>query len=55
MQFLNGITKKIPYTLRIDMEDFEGQKRYAHYKKFSIADENNKYKLTVSDYSGDAG
>ena len=38
--------------LRIDMEDTKKNKRYAEYGKFSVANEKQKYKLTVGKYSG---
>uniref|UniRef100_T1JPK2 Fibrinogen C-terminal domain-containing protein n=1 Tax=Strigamia maritima TaxID=126957 RepID=T1JPK2_STRMM len=41
--------------LRIDLEDFEGNKRWAAYSKFQILNERNNYKLIIDGYSGDAG
>ena len=41
--------------LRIDMEDFENNKRYAQYATFSVGHENGKYNLSIAQYSGDAG
>ena len=32
--------------------DFKGAERYAKYGTFSVADESNKYRLTVGNYSG---
>ena len=46
---------KLGYELRIELEDFIGIKKYAKYKSFKIADENNKYRLSISGYSGTAG
>ena len=43
------------YELRIDLEDWEGEKRFAKYKIFDIGDVTESYKLTVAGYSGDAG
>ncbi|VDI15013.1 Hypothetical predicted protein, partial [Mytilus galloprovincialis] len=43
------------YELRIDMVDKSNNKKYAVYKRFSIGDAASKYKLTVGDYSGNAG
>ena len=43
------------YELRTDLEDFEGQKRYAIYKRFQISPESDNYRLTVANYTGDAG
>ena len=41
--------------LRVDLEDFEGENRYAKYSTFQILDSSRKYQLNVSGYSGDAG
>ena len=41
--------------LRVDLEDFEGEKRYAQYNIFSVSDFTDKYRLTLAGYSGDAG
>ena len=42
-------------TLRVDLEDFDGNERYAKYSTFQILDSSQKYQLNVSGYSGDAG
>ena len=42
--------------LRVDLEDWEGNKRYAEYDNFAVGTEAEKYKLTSFGlYSGDAG
>ena len=41
--------------LRVDMQDFEGNSRYAQYTHFSVGDSASKYILSVSGYSGTAG
>ena len=41
--------------LRIDMQDFDGNSRYAQYSSFSVGDSVSKYTLSVSGYSGSAG
>ena len=38
--------------LRVDLEDFEGNTRYAEYNMFGIMSENDKYKLILGSYSG---
>ncbi|XP_052680574.1 ficolin-2-like [Crassostrea angulata] len=47
---LSGLT-----TVRIDLEDYDGNKRYAEYSFFNVSDGNDHYRLTVSGYSGTAG
>ncbi|XP_073672468.1 angiopoietin-related protein 7-like [Garra rufa] len=44
-----------PTVLRIEMEDFEGQTRYAEYSFFTLSNELNSYKLFIANYSGNAG
>ena len=41
--------------LRVDLQDFEGNSRYAQYSSFSVGDSASKYTLSVSGYSGTAG
>ena len=43
------------YELRVDLEDFDGQIRYAKYDGFKIGNSASKYVLEAVDYSGDAG
>nr|XP_039257601.1 ryncolin-1-like [Styela clava] len=50
-QILKGKT----YELRVDMEDWEGNKSYAKYGTFSIGDSSTNYRLTVGQYSGNTG
>jgi len=41
--------------IRIELEDWEGETRYAQYTQFMVNDETNKYRMTVTGYTGDAG
>ena len=43
------------YTLRVDLEDFENETRYAKYSTFNIGNSTTDYTITVGGYSGDAG
>ncbi|XP_045184083.2 angiopoietin-related protein 7-like [Mercenaria mercenaria] len=54
-EHLSILTAKGDHELRIDMEDFDGNKAYAKYSKFKVYPEEDKYKLEVSGYSGNAG
>jgi len=50
------LTNQDVYKLRIDLEDFAGQKRYAEYSGFRVADESDKYRMTFDSFlGGDAG
>ncbi|XP_071138378.1 fibrinogen C domain-containing protein 1-like [Mytilus edulis] len=52
---LHQLTSSITYTLRVVLEDFDNETRYAEYQSFAIGNAPSKYTLTVSGYSGDAG
>ena len=49
---INRLSNSGDDVLRVDLEDFENEKRYANYAIFAVANETEKYKLTVGDYSG---
>ncbi|XP_019857844.1 PREDICTED: ryncolin-1-like [Amphimedon queenslandica] len=38
-----------------DLEDFDGNKKYATYSTFKVGNADTEYKLTVSGYAGNAG
>ena len=40
--------------LRVDLEDFDGNIRFAEYNMFGVTNENDKYKLNLGSYSGDS-
>ncbi|MCL4159992.1 UNVERIFIED_CONTAM: hypothetical protein GTU68_025976 [Idotea baltica] len=52
---IHALVSQTPMELRVDLEDFEGEKRWAKYNKFFIEDSAGNYKLTLGEYSGDAG
>ncbi|XP_045183931.2 angiopoietin-related protein 7-like [Mercenaria mercenaria] len=54
-EHLSILTSTGDHELRIDMEDFEGNRAFAKYSKFKIYPEEYKYKIEVSGYSGNAG
>jgi len=54
-EVLHIITKGGWYQLRIDLEDFNNNTRYALYRKFAIGPGDLNYKLTVDGYIGNAG
>ncbi|XP_016421164.1 microfibril-associated glycoprotein 4-like [Sinocyclocheilus rhinocerous] len=56
VEFIHQLTRRHQYKLRVDLEDFEGQKAYAVYKSFSVDSEADGYKLHVSGFvDGGAG
>ena len=40
------------FKLRVDLEDWEGETRFAEYDMFAISDEASKYGLSLGSYSG---
>ncbi|TDH06392.1 hypothetical protein EPR50_G00132950 [Perca flavescens] len=56
LESLYHLTLKRKYELLVDMEDFGGNKAFAHYSSFSIDPESSGYKLSVSGFTnGGAG
>ncbi|XP_037937720.1 fibrinogen-like protein 1 [Teleopsis dalmanni] len=56
LEKLNVITQSELHELWFDMEDFEGEKRYAKYDSFAIGDNSTQYDLKIlGKYSGNAG
>ncbi|KAL1262277.1 hypothetical protein QQF64_007542 [Cirrhinus molitorella] len=56
LEFLHQLTRRHQYRLRVDLEDFQGQKAYAVYRFFSVGSEADGYKLHVSGFvNGGAG
>uniref|UniRef100_A0A1X7UM32 Fibrinogen C-terminal domain-containing protein n=1 Tax=Amphimedon queenslandica TaxID=400682 RepID=A0A1X7UM32_AMPQE len=52
---IHRLTKEGSDTLRVDLEDFDGNTAYAKFSTFSIGDESTDYTLTAEGYSGTAG
>lgn len=52
---IHRLTTRTKHELRVDVQKFSGEKKYAKYSSFSVASEADKYKLTVGGYSGTAG
>ena len=52
---LHRLTATDDVILRVDLEDFDGNKTYAEYTTFTVEDEADKYRLLIGGYSGTAG
>ena len=52
---LHRLTASDDVTLRVDLEDFDGDIRYAVYTTFKVAGEGDKYRLLIEGYNGTAG
>ncbi|KAE8283948.1 Microfibril-associated glycoprotein 4 36 kDa microfibril-associated glycoprotein [Larimichthys crocea] len=47
LETMHLMTQAKNYELRVDMEDFEGQKVFAEYSSFSVGPESDGYKLNL--------
>ena len=54
-KYLAAITAGRHYKLRIDITNYQNTKYYAEYNQFTVDDEDNKFRLVVNGYSGNAG
>ncbi|KAL3870725.1 hypothetical protein ACJMK2_038769 [Sinanodonta woodiana] len=52
-EYLHLITSQGLYELRIDMESFDFEEKYAKYKIFHVGSRDEKFKLSISGFSGD--
>ena len=52
---LHRLTTNADVTLRIDLEDFDGNITYAEYSTFKVADEVDKYRILLGGCNGTAG
>ncbi|CAC5391453.1 Fibrinogen-like protein A,Ryncolin-4,Angiopoietin-related protein 1,Ficolin-2,Ryncolin-1,Tenascin-R,Fibrinogen-like protein 1,Ficolin-1,Tenascin-X,Ryncolin-3,Fibroleukin,Fibrinogen C domain-containing protein 1,Ryncolin-2,Angiopoietin-related protein 6,Techylectin-5B,Angiopoietin-related protein 2,Microfibril-associated glycoprotein 4,Fibrinogen alpha chain,Ficolin-1-A,Tenascin,Angiopoietin-4 [Mytilus coruscus] len=54
-KYIALLTSRGNHELRIDLEDWNGEKKYALFKSFRVGDQSTNYRLTISGYSGNAG
>ena len=52
---LHRLTATDDVILRVNLEDFDRNKAYAEYTTFKVADEADKYRLSIGEYSGNDG
>ena len=52
---IHRLTASTPSSLRVELEDWNGNRAYAKYGKFNIGDEQVQYRLELGSYSGTAG
>ena len=55
LETVHQLTRDRHATLRVELEDFDGETRYAEYAYFRLDSEVFGYRLYVDAYSGDAG
>ena len=53
--YLHRLTASANMVFRIDVEDYEGDRRFAEYTTFAVADESVDYRVTIDGYRGTAG
>ena len=53
--YLHRLTASASMAFRIDMEDYEGDRRFAEYTTFAVANESDNYPVTIDGYRGTAG
>ena len=49
---IHRLTNSDTFKLRVDLEDWEGETRFAVYDMIAIRDEVSKYRLSLGSYSG---
>ncbi|CAC5363417.1 unnamed protein product [Mytilus coruscus] len=54
-KYIHRLTSMGKYELRIDLTDQQDNLKYAKYKTFIVGDASSQYKLTVGEYTGNAG
>uniref|UniRef100_A0A1X7TTH3 Fibrinogen C-terminal domain-containing protein n=1 Tax=Amphimedon queenslandica TaxID=400682 RepID=A0A1X7TTH3_AMPQE len=55
LYYINRLTAAQSNNLRVELEDFDGNKKYATYSTFKVGNADTEYTLTVSGYGGNAG
>ena len=55
LRLMHRLTSSGRWTLRIDLEDFNGNIKYAQYEDFQIGDAASFYQLSIGAYSGNVG
>uniref|UniRef100_A0A8C8R5Y7 Angiopoietin 4 n=1 Tax=Pelusios castaneus TaxID=367368 RepID=A0A8C8R5Y7_9SAUR len=52
---VHSLTSRAPYSLRVELLDWEGNQAYANYEAFQLSSEHHLYRITLEGYSGTAG
>jgi len=55
LEKIHRLTASSSNKLRVDLEDVPGNTVFAEYSSFAVANETEKYKLSLGSYSGTAG
>ncbi|KAJ1076635.1 hypothetical protein K5549_009953 [Capra hircus] len=54
-EVVHQLTSRATYSLRVELQDWEGNEAYAQYEHFQLGSEGQLYRLSLSGYSGSAG
>ncbi|EPY75067.1 angiopoietin-4 precursor [Camelus ferus] len=54
-EVVHQLTNKAAYSLRVELQDWDGNEAYAQYEHFQLGSEGQLYRLSLSGYSGSAG
>ena len=52
---IHCLTSSGSQRLRVDLKDWEGNTRYAEYSQFSVGSEDDNFRLSIGEYTGNAG
>ena len=55
LTYIHLLTSRGHWSLRVDLQDFNGTSAYAIYDRFSVSGPEDNYTLTIGGYSGTAG
>ncbi|KAJ0069025.1 hypothetical protein NL108_015898, partial [Boleophthalmus pectinirostris] len=54
-EVVHQLTSQGQYSLRVELQDWEGNSGYSQYDRFTLASERQQYRLYLRGYSGTAG
>ncbi|KAM7126935.1 angiopoietin-4 isoform 1-T1 [Molossus nigricans] len=54
-ELVHQLTSRTAYSLRVELQDWEGNEAHAQYEHFQLGSEGQLYRLSLSGYSGSAG
>ncbi|KAM6163815.1 angiopoietin-4 [Rhynchocyon petersi] len=54
-EVVHQLTHRAAYSLRVELQDWEGKEAFAQYENFQLGSEGQLYRLSLNGYSGSAG
>lgn len=55
LEYIHQLTQSGDYEMRVDLQDWANETRWAKYEHFSLSNEEHNYTLSLGDYEGTAG